>query len=85
MAAKPVSDHGVTHPPAEGEPHSDGARFGEVEKRDLKPVMADTDTFGAEPPEGPAFPNRVDQADSRVRPLARRDRMMARPPRVDMR
>ena len=47
--------------------------------------MTRTNRLGPESLKSTAIPDRTDQADSRARPLLRRDLMMARPERVDMR
>ena len=50
-----------------------------------KRASVDPDTVGTQRLEGATFPDPTDQADSFARPLRRRLRKTARPPRLDIR
>jgi hypothetical protein len=77
-----ISRHGGTDGATDGERHLRGNQVGIEDERTPQRIGPDPDSIAPEADEGVAFADPVDQAESRARPLARRDFSTARPARV---
>jgi hypothetical protein len=81
---EPVSDHSGTDLSTDGKCHAGRGALIIGDPGDGQRTVATTSS-ATEGLEGSAVPDPPDQADSRLRPLRRRDLMIARPARSDMR
>jgi hypothetical protein len=80
-----ISSHGWSDGATDGERHPGRHQIGIEDERTPQRIGPYALAVAPEADEGVAFADPVDQADSRARPLARRDFNTARPARVLMR
>jgi hypothetical protein len=80
-----ISGHGGPDGATDGERHLRGHQVGIEDERTPQRTSPDPNPVAPEADEGVAFADPADQAESRARPLSRRDFSTARPARVLMR